>query len=182
MIRPELRDALYRRREVAGLAALSVPGLWMVWQGGYLLLPLGIMLIAASVTLAWLAERRLRFVQPAAAPGVIEVVEGQIGYFGPAFGGMIAIDDLAELRLVSAGARRLWRLTTAEGETLLIPIGAEGEAMLYDVLSGLPGMETGRLLAAAAGQAPPPGAGNLPRLQAVDSRVIWRRPARAVLT
>ncbi|WP_237684709.1 hypothetical protein [Szabonella alba] len=182
MIRPELRDALYRRREVAALGALSLPGFWLVWLGGYLLLPLGLLLIAASVTLAWLAERRLRFVQSSAAPGMVEVIEGQIGYFGPAFGGLIAVADLTELRLVSAGSRRLWRLTGAEGETLLIPVGAGGEAALYDVLAGLPGMDTGRLLAAAEGLSAAPGSGNLPRLQAVDSRVIWRRPARAVLT
>jgi hypothetical protein len=182
VIRPELRAALHRWREVIGLAALALPGLWLMSLGGYLLLPIGALLTLAAAVLAFLAARRMRFAQPGEAPGVVEVVEGQISYFGPAFGGVMAIADLTELRLVTARGRRLWNLKGQEGETLLIPVEAGGATALYDVFAGLPGMGTGQLLAALEGHAPAPGEGNLPRLQSVDSRVIWRRPARAVLT
>ncbi|MFN3823274.1 MAG: hypothetical protein ACK4RN_04785 [Pseudorhodobacter sp.] len=182
LIRPELRAALHRWREVLALGALALPGLWLVWLGGFLLLPLGILLVAASLVLALIAARRMRFAQPGQAPGMVEVVEGQIGYFGPAFGGLIAIADLAELRLVTSRGRRLWRLQGTEGDALLIPVEAGGAAALYDVFAALPGMETGRLLDALEGRETPLATGNLPRLQSVDSRVIWRRPARAVLT
>jgi len=182
VIRPELRAALHRWREVAALGALALPGLWLMSLGGYLLLPIGALVTLTAAVLAFLAARRVRFAQPGQAPGVVEVVEGQISYFGPAFGGVIAIADLAELRLVTARGRRLWKLQGNEGEALLIPVEAGGATALYDVFAGLPGMDTGRLLDALEGRDTAPSDSGLPRLQSVDSRVIWRRPARAVLT
>ncbi|MDX5349116.1 MAG: hypothetical protein LPJ95_00210, partial [Paracoccaceae bacterium] len=83
MIRPELRAQLYRWREViAGLAVAAI-GFWTAWQGGYLLLPLG--LVVAALGLGWTLQslRRLRFRQDGEAPGILRVTEAQIAYLGP---------------------------------------------------------------------------------------------------
>ena len=66
------------------------------------------------------------------APGVVEVDEGQISYLGPAFGGSISVPELVELRLLTAGGRRMWRLKQADGQALLIPVEAVGADRLFD--------------------------------------------------
>ena len=181
LIRPEVLVGLRRARE--GLAALLVVGLglWLAWLGGYLLLPVGLAVAAFGVAWALQALRRLRFGQSGHAPGVVEVDEGQVAYLGPGAGGFISLPDLVELRLITLGGRRMWRLKQADGQALLIPVDAAGAERLFDAFASLPGMDSGALVAALD---PKPAAGGAAgRLATVsDSFVIWRRPARAVLT
>lgn len=179
-IRPEARAALWRGREVIGAACLAGAGLWLIWLGGLVLVPLGAAIAVLAAAFGVLALRRLRFAQGGEAPGVVEFDEGQISYFGPTFGGAIALRELVELRLITASGRRMWRLKQQDGQALLIPVEAMGAERLFDAFAALPGMDTGALVAALAphGSPEPPGA----LTRASDSRVIWRHPARAVLT
>lgn len=173
MIRPDLQAALYRGREVIAAAALGALGLAVALQGGWLLQALGAAI--ALIALAWgvPALRRLRFGQDVAAPGVVEVDEGQIAYMGPAFGGFVALPDLVELRLVTMRGRRLWRLRQADGQALLIPVDAAGADRLFDAFASLPGMDTAALVAALSpATAAAPGA----LTTGPDMRVLWRRP------
>jgi len=90
------------------------------------------------------------------------------------------------LRLVTAGGRRLWRLRQNDGQTLLIPVEAVGGEALFDAFSGLPGLDTQALVAALNGQVGKSSAASVRAVPGLasqpDSRVIWRRAARAVLT
>ena len=45
-IRPEITETLYRWREVIAGAAVAILGLWTATQGGYLLTPTGLALLA----------------------------------------------------------------------------------------------------------------------------------------
>jgi hypothetical protein len=166
MIRPELRDWLWQRSEVFAALVPSALGLWLMWLGGWVLLPLGGLLVVLGAALGLSALRRLRFAQGVLAPGMVEVVEGQVGYLGPAFGGYVALPDLTELRLVTIHRRRLWRLKQADGQALLVPVDAVGAERLFDAFASLPGMDTALLVAVLG--APPPTSAN-------ESRVIWRR-------
>jgi hypothetical protein len=148
MIRPEVRATLRRWREVIAAGLVAALGLWLVMLGGYLLVPLGgaVMILAAGWAL--IALRRIRFLRGVAAPGVVEVDEGQIGYFGPTFGGFVALAELAELRLAEFHGARAWRLKTQDGQVLLIPVDAAGAERLYDAFAALPGIDMARITAA----------------------------------
>jgi hypothetical protein len=185
-IRPEARAALWRWREVLAAAGLAAVGLWLAALGGYILVPLGAGVMVLALGFGLLAWRRLRFAQGGDAPGVVEIDEGQVSFFGPSFGGAVALRELVELRLITMSGRRLWRLKQKDGQTLLIPVEAMGAERLFDAFSALPGMNTATLVEAVAPAASRPEkrgpAQTLRVVSASDSRVIWRHPSRAVLT
>jgi hypothetical protein len=178
VIRPALRDRLRRWRETLAAAAVAAAGLWLAARGGPLPLAAGLAVAAVAAVWAVGAFRRMRFARAVAAPGLVEVDEGQIGYLGPAFGGYVALPELVELRLVAIGGRRLWRLQQADGQVLLIPVEAAGAERLYDAFASLPGMDSAALLAALA---VPAGGAPLPAGPAA-TRLVWSRPARVTLS
>jgi hypothetical protein len=110
-------------------------------------------LVAAGWTV--IALRRLRFLRPVTAPGLVEVDEGQVGYFGPTFGGMIALSDLSELRLCEWHGARQWRLATGDGQVLLIPTEAQGAERLHDAFATLPGIDMAALARSLTARAAP---------------------------
>lgn len=177
-VRPEMTAAIWRGREVIVALVVVALGMWLAWLGGYLLVPLG--LGVAGVGAAWVlqAMRRLRFAQGVTAPGMVEIDEAQVGYFGPDEGGFVGLPDLVELRFLTLGGRRMWRLKQADGQALLVPVDAAGAERLFDAFASLPGMDTQALVAALE-----PRAASGASLQNVsDSFVIWRRAARVALT
>lgn len=183
LIRPEARAAMWRWREICAAGALGGAGLWLLAQGGWLLVPLGAAVLVLALGWGVIALRRMRFVQSGFAPGVVEVLEGQVSYYGPAFGGSVSLAEVDELRLLTSGGRRMWRLRQADGQLLLIPVEAVGAEALFDAFSGLAGLDTQALVEAVRGGATSAGVGQGLRVASLpDSRVIWRRPARAVLT
>jgi hypothetical protein len=181
LMRPEIAAGLLRRSEVIAATSLGALGLWLIWLGGYILIPIGILFIAGAIVWAQMALRRLRFAQDVHAPGVVEVDEGQIGYLGPTFGGYVAIPDLTELRLVTIYGRRMWRLKQADGQTVLVPIDASGSERLFDTFASLPGMDMAKLMKAIE-PAATGGFTGLPvgATEAVpnsDIQLIWHRQA-----
>jgi hypothetical protein len=183
MIRAEVLAAAYRWREMIAAVAVGALGLWLIWLGGYVLLPVGLAVLAFAVTWAVTALRRMRFAQAIMAPGMVEVVEGQVGYLGPATGGYVSLPDLVELRLVTMQGRRLWRLKQADGQSLLIPVDAAGAGRLFDAFGSLPGMDVAALVAAVdtpqvAGQGGLPALrGDAPAQHPPAMQLIWRRQA-----
>jgi hypothetical protein len=180
LIRRDVSLALHRWREVIAAGLVAALGLWVAGQGGYLLVPLGAAMAGLALTFGFLALRRLRFAQGVAAPGWVEVDEGQVGYLGPAFGGYVALPDLVEIRLLTMRGRRLWRLKQADGQVLLIPVDAAGAERLFDAFASLPGLGSADLLAALALPQGGDGAG-LPA-PAAATRVVWRRAGRGLVT
>ncbi|MCB2116006.1 MAG: hypothetical protein KDE00_06800 [Rhodobacteraceae bacterium] len=166
MIRPELRVRLHRWREVIAAGMALAFGLWVAAQGGLVLTPLGLALAALALGWGVVALRRLRFQLAVGAPGIVEVDEGQVGYFGPSFGGFVSLSDLAELRLTEFHGKRQWRLRTLDGQVLSVPIDAAGAERLFDAFASLPGIDMAALTAALGhGQATLP---------------LWTRPRAAL--
>jgi hypothetical protein len=161
-IRPDLSRRLRRWSELAAALFAALVGGVIMRLGGYLFLPVGAILTLLSLGWALTALRRLSFQRDVAAPGVVEVIEGQVSYFGPSFGGFVALDDLTELRLAEVHGTRQWRLRTASGEVLLIPVDAAGADKLYDAFATLPGIDMAALTTALDA-----GTTTLP---------LWRRP------
>ncbi len=164
-MRPEAAALLRRWREVAAAAALALAGLWLSARGGPFWGALGATLAAAGAGLVWIGLRRLRFRPSGDAPGVVEIVEGQIGYFGPGYGGYAALSDVTELRLVEAQGRRAWAIAQEGGFALFIPVEAEGALALFDAFASLPGLDPATLIAALDRPGPP-------------DRLLWRRDGR----
>ena len=161
-IRPGAAQTLRRWREVIIAGVVTALGLWVALQGGPVLLIAGLLIAALGAALAVTGLRRLHFMQDINDPGLVQVVEGQITYFGPTEGGFAGLSSLTEIALTQHGGRRCWRLANEGGEVLFIPTAAEGTDALFDAFSGLPGLETPALLAAIDG---PP---DMPR-------IVWRR-------
>lgn len=178
MIRPELIAAARRADGLIGAGFVGAAGLWLIWLGGYLLVPVGAGVIVLGAGLAVMAWRRMRFAQETQAPGIVEVDEGQIGYLGPTIGGYVSLPELAELRLITMRGRRLWRLKQTDGQTILIPVDAAGAEQLFDAFASLPGMDSAALVTAIAPQTETASTGQqmpAPVSNTPEMRLIWRR-------
>ncbi len=163
MIRPELRAFLSRWSEVLTGLAIAAFGLFSLQATGVFFQGLAGLVVLAGLALALIGWRRLRFQRSGEAPGVVQVVEGQISYFGPDRGGFLGLDDLIELHLTRSG--QSWLLVGSNDTALEIPVAARGAEALFDVFAALPGLSMQTLLAAL--DAPRP------------RHLLWRDPERA---
>lgn len=156
MIRRELRAALRPWYEALAAVGAVLVALWVALLGGWFFALIGGS--AVLVALAWLlgSVRRARFRRDVAVPGMVEVDEGAIRYFGARLlGGEMALRDLAEIRLLVLRGHPHWRLKSRGGQALLIPAEAAGADALADAFTALPGIDMGRLAQALAGAGSP---------------------------
>lgn len=169
MIRPELRRWLSRWAEALIAAAVSLAGLWLILRGGWFFALIGALAVLVGAALLIGAWRRMPFRRRISAPGVVEIDEGIIRYYGAtALGGEIALRDVTEIRLLRLGGRGHWRLRAASGEALLVPVDAAGADGLAHAFTALPGLDMGALSAALAHVAEQDDA----------VRPVWRRSDR----
>ncbi|MEL6792067.1 MAG: hypothetical protein AAFP78_01335 [Pseudomonadota bacterium] len=104
------------------------------------------------------------------APGVVQIDERRIAYFGPHQGGLVSINDIQAIEIWTAD-ESVWRyepdwvLRWSETESaLIIPVSAQGADGLPDAFTALPGFNAAKAIAA---------------LKAPEGRTvtIWRRAA-----
>lgn len=145
LVRPELVQGLRRWSEVLVSLAIAGVGFWALQSHDRFIQILGAAILAAGLGLALLAWRRLRFHRDTGAPGIVQVVEGQISYFGPETGGFVGLGQVVELHLVDHGTT--WQLVTPE-EDLSIPVAAQGADALFDAFAQLPGLRMADVLTA----------------------------------
>lgn len=163
MMRPEISALLARYGETLIACGMVGVGLWIFTAPGPVLSGFGGLLALASAGWAVAALRRARFHSEEEAPGVVDVVEGAIRYLGPVSGGAVALSELVAVDvLLVGGTQRCWRLRQADGQAVLIPMGAAGADRLHDVFSALPGLREADLSAAL-------------RHGGEGARRVWRR-------
>lgn len=162
-IRPQARAALWRWREVLTGVGLAGIGLWWVLTTIGLLHWLGYFAIALAGMILFMGLQRGRFRGLSGGPGIVTVDEGQVAYFGPLMGGIVAIRDLSALSLDPTGRPAHWVLSAPGQPDLHIPLTAEGAEALFDAFATLPGLRTEHMLA------------QMRRLPDHPT-VIWRRP------
>jgi hypothetical protein len=170
-VRPEVTTLLQRWRGVMTGAAVALLGLWWVLVSPGILGWIGWPVLAAGLALAFTGVQRLRFVTGRGGPGVVSITEGQVAYFGPLTGGVVALSELDRLEVDHSGTPAHWQLHQAGQPMLAIPVTAENAEALFDVFAALPGLSMERLLS----QMRPGGA---------HIAVIWQRdapPARLTL-
>lgn len=171
MIRSDLAERLRPWAETLAALAATGFGVWVFLLGGWVFWPLGTLIAAAAGAWALDARRRMRFRHAGLGPGLVELDEGAIRYLSPnrLLGGEIALRDLSEIRLMRLNGRSHWRLKSADGQALLVPIDASGAEGLAGAFATLPGIDMGRIASALSPQAP-------------TIQTVWSRPARARLT
>jgi hypothetical protein len=156
-IRPEAREAMWRWREVLVGAAAIVIGGWAALFGLGLIAAMGAILAVVGVALTVAGWQRGRFRQGRGGPGVVQITEGQLTYFGPFTGGTLAIAMLREVVLNPLPrAGPVWELRGPHDEPLRIPTDAKGAEALFDAFAGLPGFDTEAMLARLADPGPVP--------------------------
>jgi len=148
-IRPELLQAFIRFRDaIAGVAVSLLGFYWAIGSSGALAI-VGTSLAVAGALLVFAGIQRGRFRTGAGGSGVVLVDEGQVTYYGPIEGGSAVIAELIRVEL-DPGAENSpeWILHQPGAGPLRIPTNAEGADALFDVFSGLDGLETEKMLAA----------------------------------
>lgn len=182
MIRPEAAAFLMRWRGALAAVALAGLGLWWGIGSGGIVAVLGWALVGLGAATGWSEWQRRRFASPGGDPGVVEVVEGRISYFGPAGGGFAALSEVDAILIAERGGHRAWVIRSPGQDDLVIPLGASGAAALFDAFGSLPGLTGGALIAAQGAQTTRGAAGGLPVLRAAapTARPVWQRPRKAL--
>jgi hypothetical protein len=149
-LRPEVASFVRTWREPLVLALVLVLSLLMALAGtGPARFLGGLGAVAAGLALvpAWFLVRH----RPRTGdPGVVEIVERELTYLGPVFGGSLSLDALRRAEIV-VGERdlgdgaRYWALHPRDGPGLSVPTGASGGEKLAEVLSALPGIDLASL-------------------------------------
>lgn len=144
--RPEARAFLWRWREVFGGVGVALIGLWWIVGPGLLLGWIGYLLVLVGAVFVWLGVQRGRFRGADGGAGAVQVVEGQITYFGPLTGGTVALREMRSLTLDRSMYPAHWKLEQDGRPALLIPVNAAGSEALFDAFATLPGLRTERML------------------------------------
>jgi hypothetical protein len=179
LIRPEAEAVIRRWIETVSLAAIAI--LFLVkggeWLGqgdwiGLVLLVVGGLFGLGAIFAGLRSALRQRGVKE--GPGVLAVEEGRISYFGPEGGGVLAIDLLTAVDIVTNDLGPFaddlyWVLTDEYGQRLSIPGGAVDADKLLDALNILEGIDYTAIVRAM-------GSTEKQRF------AIWRRPDNRRLT
>lgn len=146
-LRPEARAVVWRWREVLFAAAIGVLGLWWAWGSFGVVRWIGVALLGIAVVLALAGVQRARFRQDGTGPGIVTLDERRLVYMGPLTGGAMDVADLTRLELEPAARPAPhWVLTGIGGQSLAIPVNAEGAEALFDVFAALPGISSRAML------------------------------------
>ena len=146
-LRPEARATLWRWREVLAAAALGAIGLWWAIGSFGVLRWLGVALAVGAAALAVAGVQRARFRQDGQGPGIVKLDERRLVYMGPLTGGTLDVADMTRLELEPmAIPAPHWVLTGVGGQSLAIPVNAEGAEALFDVFAALPGVRSRAVL------------------------------------
>ena len=161
IIRPVIQVTLWRWREVLFGLGLMLLALWWGVTAFGVLRWVATALGAAGGLLAIAGVQRGRFRLGGDGAGVVQVVEGQLAYFGPDCGGTVAMSELAVLSLDKRQRPSCWVLRQPGVDDLKIPVDATGAEALFDAFAALPGFQVDVMLERL-------------RQPAGDRVVIWR--------
>ncbi|MEM8537965.1 MAG: hypothetical protein AAGF56_08895 [Pseudomonadota bacterium] len=146
-IRPEVRAFTTRWQEVIAAGAVLVIGIWWAMTGTGINRWLGVIICLVGIGWGVAAVQRARFAQDGEGPGVVQVRERRLAYFGPLGGGVMDVANLTELAFEpDSHPGPSWTLKDDGGQQLAIPVNAAGAEALFDAFAALPGMDTQKLL------------------------------------
>lgn len=166
-IRPPVQEHFAKWREAYFVAGILITGCWMFLRGSatlnLVLQALGLIISLAGIVLLRTAIQRIRFRRSQKAPGMVDVTEREISYFGPMHGKTVSLESLSKIELRESEAyAAIWVLHHTEGDPMIVPTTAKGSERLFDAFTSLSGVKMDALVA-AVNQVP------------VHSQVIWER-------
>lgn len=157
LLRPELKARLHRWQEaIAGLCVVALGLYWALFTGGGLLHWIGWLVVLAGAAWVVAGVQRARFRVGEGGPGVVQIVERRVSYFGPLDGGVVDLDALSSLVLDPGSSPPVWVLRAPGQQPLHIPLTAQGAEQLFDAFASLPGIRTEHMLRQMQGGAPGP--------------------------
>ncbi len=146
-IRPEILNGIWRWREALFGAFMAACGMvWAVTQQG-VLAAIGTSIAIVGALIIFAGIQRTRFCVGSGGPGVVQVHERLVTYYGPHDGGSVSIDALQSVELNPTTKPATWVLTEVGGQPLSIPTNAENAELLFDVFAALDGIRTENMLA-----------------------------------
>ena len=144
-VRDDAAKALRRYQELFVGLALILVSIW-VWVNflgvlRWIALPLAVL----GLVSAWYAWRRVRVKAGNDGPGVLEVDERRLSYFGPFGGTSISLDDVIRIEIETTElgpfTEDMFWLFHTRTETARIPSSAQGGDKIFDVLSSFSGAD-----------------------------------------
>ncbi len=146
-LRPEVRALAWRYRDMLlGLALVALGLFWGLRSFG-ILQWIGYGMVGLGAIWAVAGLQRARFRQEGDGPGVVQIRERRLAYFGPLDGGVMDVEDLTMLEIdPSSHPAPSWVLSGIGGQRIAIPINAAGAEELFDVFAALPGIKTHTVL------------------------------------
>ena len=170
LIRPEVRAALWRWREVligAGVTALGAN--WAFTSYGLLgWLGWPVLIVGLGFLVAGLQRARVK--PRSGGPGMIELDEGQLTYLHPENGLIVALPAVTRIEIETTGDGPFaddlyWRFFATGGQAARIPASAVGADRLFDALASFPGADYQMVIEASGSTSP-------------HVFVIWQKEAR----
>ncbi len=147
LVRPAVRDGLWRWRECLLGLGVALIGLWWLNTFYSPVQWIGWAILAAGAVWAVAGWQRARFRSTGEGPGVVQINERRLAYFGPLTGGVIDIEDMSLLELEpTAIPAPHWVISGMGGQSLAIPVNAKGADALFDAFASLPGIRTEAML------------------------------------
>ena len=162
LIRPEAKETLWRWRELGIGIIVWLLGLYWFVQSFGLLKWIGAGFALLGFFLLFIGQQRGRFRHSEKGVGVVDVVEGQITYFGPKEGGTIIVADITAVSLISHGGIRCWRFDERGQMALIIPVSAKGGEHLFDTFAEIDGFPLEQMLRQLADKT-------------IQTSFVWRR-------
>lgn len=152
-LRPEAVMFLRRWREVGVAGAVALAGLWGAFTQDGILFFLSLLGLPVGGALLWEGIHRARLPQLWFGPGLVELDERLITYFGPHGGRSVSVDALTRVEIVTSDLGPfegdvLWLLHSDEGPPLEIPANASGARAIQDALLALPSVDHRRVVQA----------------------------------
>lgn len=166
-IRPPVREHFAKWREAYFVAGILILGCWTFLRGyatlNLVLQGIGLILSLVGILLLRTAIQRIRFRRSQKAPGMVDVTEREISYFGPLHGKTVSLESLNKIELRESEAfASIWVLHHSEGDPMIVPTTAKGSDRLFDAFTSLSGVKMDKLVE-ALNQVP------------IHSQVIWER-------
>lgn len=114
-------------------------------QGFMALLGTACAIVGAIIIFAGIQRSRFRVGHD--GPGMVQVHERLVTYYGPHDGGSVSVDALASVHLDPTVKPAAWILQEVGGQPLSIPTNAVNAEELFDVFAALDGIKTDNMLA-----------------------------------
>lgn len=160
-IRPELRERYpflsYNWPEVVSAVGLFWLGGSVAWKGfkygSWVNMMVGALLCTFSVLFFLVTYRAAQVRKKPESPGIVEVTERRISFLAPTQGGIVELDDLTKLEIMTTDQGPytqdvFWVFWLQDQSTVMIPNNAQGSEKIFDAIDGLPGVSFHKVIAA----------------------------------